>query len=331
LTFGAGSGSGTDPDINIGAKVSFEDIDVDPYPDKDIQVPLLPTYWAASNIYFLPDDGEDGTSDTGVLTFAESGTGKEGYQGVYFKWGSLIGIDAGGDDNFDEDGYLFVPDLSTGTYTRVKVSDVSDGSAYLIGTAGTWSGSGGDSDDWAMIAYADESVIDDTVDDRNDARLTDRNFVTTATNYKDYTGDICKFLSKHKGTSGGGLTKDWVMPTSRNFGEPTENYLYDDPGSVYSKAGNETTDIIAGDTNGIGGTLWGVNLSYALNAPVFLPVSGACAHNGQPHVGAQGFYWSSSASGTGVYYLNFYTFTVAPNTTFTDRTDGMSIRCVREW
>jgi hypothetical protein len=200
LTFGAGSGSGTDPDINIGAKVSFEDIDVDPYPDKDIQVPPQPAYWAASNIYFLPGDGEGGTSDTGVLTFAESGTGKEGYQGVFFKWGSLIGVSASGDGNFDGDSYLFVPDLSTGTYTRVKVSAVSGGSAYLIGTAGTWSGSG-DSNDWDMIAYADESVIDDTVDDRNDARLTTyQDWASLKNDYTDYTGDICKFLSKHKGT-----------------------------------------------------------------------------------------------------------------------------------
>ncbi|MDR1883591.1 MAG: fibrobacter succinogenes major paralogous domain-containing protein, partial [Prevotella sp.] len=328
LTFGAGSGSGgTDPDINIGAKISFEDIDVDPYPDKDIQVPPQPPYWAASNIYFLPGDGEGGTFDTGVLTFAESGTGKEGYQGVYFKWGSLIGVSEVGNDAFDGDSYLFVPDLSTGTYTRVKVKDVTGSEDYFTGITGSWDIAGG-ADAWAMIAYADESVIDAPVDDRNDARLTtDQDWTTLAGDYTDYTGDICKFLSKHKGTSGGGLTKDWVMPVSKNFGEPTENDEYTDPGSVYSKAGS---GITAGNVNGIGGTLWGVNLSYALNAPVFFPASGFRPSDGYlNYAGSTGYYWSSSPTDANAYCLGFnnsYVYPAYANA----RTNGLSVRCVRE-
>jgi hypothetical protein len=335
LTFGAGSGSGgTDPDINIGAKISFENLGVDPYPDKDIQAPPpAPDYraeWAASNIYFLPDDGESGTSDTGVLTFAESGTGKEGYQGVYFKWGSLIGVSAGGDDNFDGDSYLFVPNLSDGTYRRVKVSAVSGSEDYFTGITGTWDITGGP-DAWDMIAYADESVIDDTVDDRNDARLTtDQDWTTLAGDYTDYTGDICAFLSRSSSRSATGLTGDWILPTSNNFGPPTDGYVY--AGSVYTKYNDGKTDI--GDVNGVGGDLFGAKLSYALNSPVSFPASGYRDgyNTGSPgyldDVGFYGYYWSSSANGgTDAYSLIFSSDIVFPAYGY-GRADGHSVRCV---
>jgi hypothetical protein len=119
------------------------------------------------------------------------------------------------------------------------------------------------------------------------------------------------------------------MPVSKNFGEPTENYGYTDPGSVYSVAGSGDT---AGDENGIGGTLWGVNLSYALNAPVFFPASGNRNNNGNlNNVGSNGNYWSSSAYlGTRAYNLNFYSSYVDPNNSYYERANGMSGRCVRE-
>ncbi|MDR1881605.1 MAG: fimbrillin family protein [Prevotella sp.] len=348
LSFGSGSGSGSNPDdpdapsIVIGADISFGPLGVDNYPD-NIQAPAPPDpnkkYWAASNIYFLPGDGESGTSDTGALTFSEDPLdGKEGYQGVYFKWGSLIGVDAAS-GVFSDANYLFVPDLATGTYERVAVSALDGNELYIIGQ--DWDGSDMDAL-WNTIAYADVSVINTSVtNDRSDARLTDREFVTSATGYEDYTGDICKFLSVHKETSNGGLDNDyWILPTSNNFGPPTDGNAYD--GSVYGKY-NEGENT-AGNVNGIGGTLFGVKLSYVLNDdPVGFPASGIRGiYSFTPPdnysdwgylngVGDLGYYWSSSANGGAYAYgLAFDVGGVYPaNGSF--RAYGRSVRCVRSY
>jgi hypothetical protein len=251
----------------------------------------------------------------------------------------LIGVDAAS-GAFSATNYLFIPDLATGTYSRVAVSALNGDEMYIIGQ--DWDKSDMDAL-WNKIAYADVSVIDASViNNRNDARLTtEKVLATSATGYEDYTGDICKFLSRSSSRSATGLAEDWILPTSNNFGPVPTGYSYDAEDSVYEKY-NEGQNT-AGDVNGIGGTLFGVKLSYVLNdAPVGFPASGVRGVTFTPpdvysncgylnNVGDTGGYWSSSAyGGSFAYSLLFYSGYVLPAYNYY-RTNGHSVRCVRSY
>jgi hypothetical protein len=324
LSFGSGSGSNPNPDPNdpdspsivVGADISFGILGVEGYPDKDIQAPPPDPNkktWAASNIYW------DDTNSR--LTFAESDTGKEGYQGVFFKWGSLIGVSSGANDVLDASDYLFVPNLADGSYSKVQVGDVQDDAPYLI-TSGSWTGGTTPATDWPLIAYAD-FVPAPGVPDRGDTSLTDIVLDDSDGDYKDYTGDICQYLSGHKTASG--LIGNWVMPTSKNFGEPTAGNVY--AGSDYAWTGGSATPSGVYGQDEISPR---VTFTYAVNSPVFFPASGyRDSVNGMLYdVGGYGYYWSSSVnSGTNAYFLGFYSVVVNPANAYI-RTYGRSVRCV---
>jgi hypothetical protein len=327
LTFGAGSGTGgdgdpgsSDPDINIGAKISFGALGVEDYPEDDIQVPPPPDpnkkTWAASNIYW--DDAN------GRLTFAESDTDMEGYQGVIFKWGSLVGVSAGASGSFDASDYLFVPNLADGSYSKVRVGDVQDDALYLI-TSGSWTGGTTPTTDWPLIAYANASVVPAPgVADRNDTSLTELPLATSATDYTSYTGDICKYLSGHKASSN--LVGNWVMPTSKNFGEPTAGNVF--AGSDYTWTGGSATPSGVYGEDEIPS---GVIFTYAVNSPVFFPASGYrfLTDGNQSNIGGSGYYWAASANGdSGAHILGFASGSVYPGSD-ASRTLGYSVRCVR--
>lgn len=62
---------------------------------------------------------------------------------------------------------------------------------------------------------------------------------------------------------------------------------------------------------------------------VFLPAAGRRNETGLDDVGSNGYYWSSSCSGSGsAYYVDFYSSGVFPHST-TDRYRGVSVRLVR--
>ncbi|MDR1883510.1 MAG: hypothetical protein LBR26_12135, partial [Prevotella sp.] len=167
---------------------------------------------------------------------------------------------------------------------------------------------------------------------RNDKSLTDLTLATSAADYKSYTGDICQYLSVHKSASG--LSGNWVMPTSNNFGPvPTDNQ-YGAENSVYEKYNDSHTT--AGSEDGAGGDLFGVKLSYVLNdSSVSFPASGYRDNYNDGTfgslyvVGEGGYYWSSSALGeTNAYGLGFYSGLVYPAFNNYFRTNGQSVRCV---
>ncbi|MDR1883922.1 MAG: fimbrillin family protein [Prevotella sp.] len=267
LTFGAGSGTGggTDPDINIGAKISFEELYVDPYPD-DIQVyppqppvsyPLDPVIWSQSNIYYDNTLDGDANDEVGALTFSEETAYK--YQGVYFKWGSLVGVSTGANDSdFSKDDYLFIPD-SDGQYYKVKVEALAahtSPSDDVIGlfkaslplTSTVWTNVGTDDSDaltalWAAIPCATSADVTPVPADNATGR-TDRddNALTTATGttlaYSSYKGDICKYLVDKKSTNGNSFNEDtWRMPTSNDFG-----YNYGNSGPITNSNDDTSND-----------------------------------------------------------------------------------------
>jgi hypothetical protein len=289
-------------------------------PDHD---PAAVNVWAASNIYFKPDV-VGGT--VGSLTFAESGadkpTGKAGYQGLFFKWGSLIGVSTNttGDTYHDDHTFLFIPDLNTGKYYKYSVGSVvadTDNivNAYLNKTAGR--------NTWATIPYADENDI--PVDSsRDDDRL------TTASDpslYAFYKGDICKYLSDTKSTNGSGLLSknNWIMPVSRMFGEDDGSYDYNTWSNINFSGG-----IIEDGTSNAVEAL--VRYTY-VGETVTFPASGGRDINGDhSHIGSHGIYWSSSAyDETDVYGLRFdYTNGVTTQSNSLERMMSHSVRCVRD-
>jgi hypothetical protein len=302
--------------------------------------------WSRSNIYFKPDDGKE---FVGSLTFSEDDSSKSGYQGLYFKWGSLIGVAAAetnGDLNvFKEDTYLYIPDLISGKYYKVKVKDVKADSFveaarmlyfYLFGLnpSVAWYGDGSD---WVKIPYAASGNVDASYT-RDNHSLTDKS--TASDFYPKYMGDICKFLSDKKGYNNSGLKKNWVMPTSDKWkGDGYyHGYTYTPDGTMYKKTieswSGTKAFIFPSEVADVDGT--GYNdtalMTYILASDeiVTFPAAG-CRGGGRLYdVGKYGYYWSSSIYGSDqADRLTFYANEVRPYSFFCLPL-GSSVRCVRE-
>jgi hypothetical protein len=292
--------------------------------------------WAGSNIYFKPDEND---GDVGSLTFALSGTGKDGYQGLHFKWGSLIGVAAAGTsgnlNTFKEDTYLYIPDLNTGKYYKVKVEDVKKPDAvdaakalydYLYGLSPsvTWYGNGSD---WNNIPYTVVAEINENYTEGNDDRLTIKSIATDL--YPKYKGDICKFLSDKKATNDSGLRRNWVMPVGNKFSSESTDYT--------NKVAWDGTALFDGtDVDGTSSTTVRLKVyELASGEKVIFPAAGFRWHdNGEKrYVGDLGIYWSSSAAKYNHDYPNAGNMQFeADYARYTDnaRYFGGSVRCVQE-
>jgi hypothetical protein len=297
---------------------------------------------AQSNIYFQPDDPSDPDCSVGSLTFFEKGATLEqqGYQGLYFKWGSLIGVAAGPNGSFTGATYLYIPYISTGKYYKVKVSEVTSGyengsNSDMTAAVGAFRSvigsdmSSGGSTDWYKIPY----VTSGTTADRSFNYLASVTVHTPA----DYQGDICKFLSDTKVTNGSGLTRTWVMPKSEIWGGKANTGYTFDGGSVtvegawlytwtdYGTA-NTTADGAGGTLNYLTFTIKATNESATFPASGFR-IGGDGALDG---VGYYGICWGSSVSGaSSAYDLVFYSSGVDPAYGDDDRAYGPSVRCVQ--
>jgi len=168
------------------------------------QLPMRPGYsyalklnfrrlvWAGSNIYW--DDNEQRLTFLPETTLPWEG---QGYQGVYFMWGSLVGISPVG--HFIPNGTeLYVP--------NVAVSP----------TSSVWSTQSGT---LANIPHVRSGSIVSTpwLDNH-----TSRNYLVEIhdTAYVNLRGDICKYLTGRDGVPDG----KWRMPNAREFGPDPSGY-----------------------------------------------------------------------------------------------------------
>jgi hypothetical protein len=323
-------------DIDIGSSITFGDPDADPYPDPDTEVPK--TVWASSNIYWVSDGTGDGS--VGSLTFAESGTGKRGYQGLYFMWGSLIGVAAAANNtSITADTHLFIPDVATGKYFKVKFGDVSSNSNVsafyaVVNRNGTWTGGVSPNIDWILIPFCRSG------DYGNDRSINSIIAADTLHVPAKYTGDVCKYLSDTKGTNGAGLTGKWMIPTSNMFaGEGHQDsfpYTATD-GSIWNPLTKWPPESSYDGTNENGDSKTRIALMTYMYSPtgetVYIPASGyRNLVDGKLDNIAIGYYWSSSATTSTAdftYYLNHSSSDVFPDNT-SPRSNGFSIRCVKE-
>jgi hypothetical protein len=292
-------------------------------------------FWGQSNIYFKPDP--DGDGSVGSLTFSEDDSSKFGYQGLYFKWGSLIGVSPTG--TFNGDAYLYIPDVTTGKYYKVTVSDVKDSSVkavsdFLDDAVPGWTGNNNGTypnNDWSRIPYADESYDSG----RGLSPLTD---ASNQAYYTSYKGDICKFLSDKKETNSSKLKRNWVMPISdvwkgdvsaQDYGVDIDGVYRYEKNSNWSGSGSflPTTDV-----GGTGSTPTALMTYTATGETASFPASGYryVDHGALNGVGSSGCYWSSSVGeGSGAHYLYAISSEVRPGI-HGYRSWGMSVRCVQK-
>jgi hypothetical protein len=148
-----------------------------------LEVDLKKLIFAGSNIYW--DAGNS------WLTFDE--VGNSDYQGVFFKWGSLVGISPIGSSPNIPSVALYIPDVGAGTWDGTKTVSTSDwGSCESIpffDLTGSISGN----------MYG--------------------NYLYDHPDFGNYIGDICAYLTGKTGVPAG----SWRIPNMVEFGDAT-NY-----------------------------------------------------------------------------------------------------------
>jgi hypothetical protein len=293
-------------------------------PPTDI-TPSTHNGWAGSNIYW--------DSAKGCLTFDDiptsnpadtaPGSGSERYQGVFFKWGSLVGLDPSSSAS------------ATSWVSGCKVYVPATGSATgwsqkTAGEAGPPSNPTAYFTTWGNIPYVTTGT---TV-------TTDQAYLNISSpagghNPSEWKGDICRYLTETGKAPGAGKGTKWRMPVANEFGATADygNALGSWPGGI-------TSNISVVGAYG----QWSV--TYNSTYPGFRKKGGAIIANYKPFfpasgwrgygsagslsfVGGDGVYWSSSPNNSNAYqlYLNLGGVNPASNNS---RTSSLPVRCVKE-
>ncbi|MDR1883353.1 MAG: hypothetical protein LBR26_11325, partial [Prevotella sp.] len=262
--------------------------------------------FAGSNIYW------DATNQR--LTFDDVDvTTHKNYQGLYFKWGSLIGISPSG--TWGGATVLYSPDGINGMYRTTTAS------ALVAGT-------------WANIAVGDATnfsttPIDGVTDYRTNGYVSFLN--ATPANLIAYKGDICAYLSGRPGVPAG----YWRLPVSADFEPDTFPDAFVSPGQYTMELGELSVwPSSAGTSNKTDGTFEvanGYTLAYGGSSTVFFPASGLrnLSTGALNDFGVTGYAWSSSADAARGRSLFFSGATVNPANS-NDRANGFPARCVKK-
>jgi hypothetical protein len=268
--------------------------------------------WAGSNIYW----------NGSKLTFDAHGTRtKEMYQGVFFRWGSLVGIDPS-----YKGGVAWNTNSSTGNvlYTPTYNSTTPTSSTWSSGKGKTWSD--------ANIPYTDDDFgYDPSVDC----------FALPATaDYANKKGDICRYLSRTgAGPAGYRMPTNWELYFGSNdFSAPTIGY--DNSSWAGSTLAGHWTRIGAvedwvdgsGSATKSDGTLvltTGGNYSDYTTFPAS-GFRGSGVNAGElGSVGGSGRYWSSSAE-EGNYAQPLCLDASGLSAIVFQRTTAYPVRCIRQ-
>jgi hypothetical protein len=300
--------------------------DITPDPDPALTEAYMPRPhhgFAGSNIYWDAVNERLTFDDVDVITH-------EQYQGLYFKWGSLVGISPA-----EEGGHVavYIPDGVNGAYVQSTAQDVF---------SGVWTN---------VLTCSDRNFNTEPIDGVTALRTS--GFVTSLNakpaNLAAYQGDICAYLSGRPGIPAG----YWRLPTSAEFDPEYPDVPFVSPGN-YIREGNindngtpdDITDdaFIWQDGDGVDitdsktpdGTYKisnGYRLTYGNGKTTFFPASGYRHYSigALTGVGLVGDAWSSSpnANATGGRNLNFVGISVNPASTF-NRAYSFSVRCVKK-
>jgi hypothetical protein len=277
--------------------------------------------WAASNIYW----------DGNQLTFKEYdfvvGTGKENnYQGVFFRWGSLVGIDpspAGGTAWDPSGNVLYIPLYNANDKTNSQWKKENET------TKKTW-----DSKHDGNIPYV--NVNAGTLSDDSDN-------LSGAADYANKKGDICRYLSDI-----GAVKGKYRMPTMNELfigskgGSATIKYEYAVWESTTAVSGywtrigstssspSDWNDISTTATNAAG-TYTDLKSGANYSAYATFPAAGwrNVSDGTVSFVGNMGYYWSSSFYNLeNARYLKFSATGVPTPASGAGRRYGFSVRCL---
>jgi hypothetical protein len=294
------------------------------------------TIWAKSNIYWVSTGG-----NTGYLTFDTQENGNQGYQGVFFKWGSLVGVSPAPIPPipiyaFSSSTPVYIPNYdknnhANSSWVRDDDHSYSSWTTPILSTAES---------DAGTIPYLDGSYDDaGTVVWGGDNRLAIDATQNTDAMYEGLRGDICQYLSKTEVVSG-----SYRLPTAHDFGIRTTSNWADNPltpnadgwikggGSfiLNATAGREdgTADLLDAAKNN-GNTIYGSAINRPMGNVVF-PAAGRRSNiGGLDLVGNYGVYWTGSAQNpTDGYNLDFHSTYIHPGRT-SYRSYGFPIRCVQ--
>jgi hypothetical protein len=311
-----------------GGGLPYVDITNDPDPvlTADAYMPAPHKGWAGSNIYWdgtkltFADIDYDPTTDPandGKKTDDPDYVDKSQYQGLYFKWGSLVGISPV--DAWGGTTVLYAPHGVNGAYAATTATALASGNWDNIKTVTT---------DLTTINGVDEM--------RKSGYVTYLN--TVPANFTDYLGDICAYLSGRPGVPDG----FWRMPTSAEF-EPEFPAPFVSPGD-YAREGTvndkNTADwsddeyIWTGPSNDKTDGTYAITNGYRLKyfgKFVFFPASGnRSSSNGVLYdLGLSGTAWSSSPRNTSGRDLGFNATGVGPARS-NSRALGFPVRCVKK-
>jgi hypothetical protein len=291
-------------------------------------VRLRTPIFARSNIYWEWTTDKDHPEDGGKLTFvsaaddpAQNDDTNAGYQGVFFKWGSLVGISPVG--NFSGSTDIYVPVIED----PLTVSTWDPTTA----TARGWTSWGYTIANPTDIPYMDPDRGSGTTG-RDNTWLIDeeRNVLDTI---KGFRGDICQYLGKTQTALDG-----YRLPTSNEFGLSNNTYEWIS-GGTSSDGWVRASSFLLQSTSDVDGT---ANIIGSFSPPtqsfgkntsmdgVIFPASGYLDKGSLSLVGYYGYYWSGSAYSTESGHLLFYdAHDMGPNGAMY-RSAAFPIRCVKK-
>jgi hypothetical protein len=291
--------------------------------------------WARSNIYW----------DSQKLTFVPAGTdkSKEMYQGVFFKWGSLVGISPGPrfNGNF---GYinvsvpLYMPvvkdDLSTSTWiattSTAVMADVNAAYTAYRGTPTTVLNNNYTT--WNLITEAvlatdipclDPSYVATDVSRSNTYAIDEAR--NTMEMYQSFRGDICQYISKTQTA-----LKGYRLPTAYEYSslDTNDNIINMNGWNV----GGPFTDMSLNLADTTGTT---VLTSYAKNTNIddlILPVSGNRSNLARGQISTvlnrYVYYWTGGSGAGSISARTFYATNDRISISGSDRFWGFPVRCV---
>jgi hypothetical protein len=299
------------------------------------------TRWAKSNIYWKSTG-----DNTGYLTFDTHENSHQGYQGVFFKWGSLVGVSPVG--SYDDNTALYVPyDYTDDTKpttakwkqtTRNAVKADTD----IPAVTDNWTSWEKIANTSTNIPYLNPANYAGSNYSRDNTYAIDPDRNTTAM-YQSLRGDICQYLSTKTGVVSG----DYRLPTSNEFGtintnqwaasNPTVNPNADgwikgsgsfSVNNAAGKADGTANLLVAADNNG--NAVYGSAINRSMGDVVF-PAAGYRRDNGGAlyGVGDDGCYWSGSANSSVSGYAMYFVNSSVSSAGTTDRSYGFSVRCVQ--
>jgi hypothetical protein len=292
--------------------------------------------WAGSNIYW------DTTSHR--LTFADTPspppsytvnpTTPETYQGVFFKWGSLYGLDPSytsqGSTSWGNNCKVYVPDWNpndpyTSTWTEATV-----GSTYTW-DAIPWA-NGQTSETNASYAYLTMDAGASAIENTSVGGHVPVKGKSVAN--QKMIGDICRYLTQTGDAPGSGSGTRWRMPTAAEFAvtnTATTDYVTNPNRNNWSSATGNSVNSPAGTYEPLAGRRKTNNITADYQP--WLPASGQRLTSGAlGYVGDPGHYWMSTPCGNaGAYFLRISSGSgLGIDNDDNTRLYGFNVRCVKE-